>query len=153
MKRAVTTLVLVFASLAVWAADNPEQVVTKYIEAYSKGVPGSELVETYWMPTLTTHSRGASANLVTAENFANVLESFRRQVAEQGWVRSEIEEINSCLLREDLAIVSLTYNRLYEDGSKSLDAVVYSLSGPDRWRLSSVWPVDTNAMIYCGTKK
>ena len=150
MKRTATTLVLVFASLTVWAADNPEQVVTKYIEAYSKGVSGSELVQTYWMPTLTTHSRGASANLVTADDFANILEAFRNQVTEQGWVRSEIEEINSCLLREDLAIVSLTYNRFYEDGTKSLDAVLYSLSGPGGWRLSSVWPVDTNAMIYCG---
>ena len=145
--------VLFFATLLIMAfsakADTPESVVSRYIDAYSAGVPTTELVDTYWMPTVTVHPKGLTANQLDAQAWAEVLETFRNQVTEQGWIRSEIVELHSCQLREELAIVSLSYNRVFKDGSKELDAVVYSLSGVDGWRLSSVWPVDIDALITC----
>ncbi len=149
MTKTITFLLLVLCAAGAHSSDSPGQVVKGYFEGYVDGEDVQELVGTYWLSTVTIYAAGLQPIQVPAAQFAGRLEASRTQAREQGWSRGVIVEQEECLLREDMALVSVRYKSESDDGVESASAVLYTLSLKDVWRISSVVPTDADVLVGC----
>ena len=149
MRNILLALASILLPTSSLADETPQQIVSDYIGGYSAGVDTSELVKTYWLSTLVVFSVEAPPRQLSSDAFAEIVHQFREQVREAGWLRTEIVEIEQCEVREDLAIVSLRYKRVFSDGKEPMDAVTYTLTMEDKWRISAVMPTDPRLMVVC----
>lgn len=131
------------------ASEGPEQVVRNYLEGYSDGIEASELVRTFWLPSVIVYAAGIQADQIPAPEFASRLDAFRKQVRGQGFLRTVVVESKECLVREDLAMVSVRYMRQFDDGTESMNGVLYTLSEMNGWKISSVMPTDAKLIVGC----
>ncbi len=153
MKKAIPFLLLVLSASGVYSSDSPGQVVKGYFEGYGNGQDTQELVGTYWLPSVMVYAAGLQPIQIPAAQFAGRLEAFRTQAREQGWSQGEIVELEECLLRSDMAMVSVRYRSQTPAGVESANAVLYTLILTDAWRISSVMPTDSGVLVGCdGTR-
>ena len=90
------SLILIFIAFVAAGAhsdDSPEQVVRSYIKGYSEGLDTSELVRTFWLEKVVLYSAGQQPNQISATEWAGILEAYRGQTREEGWLRSEIVDL------------------------------------------------------------
>ena len=142
-------MVCMFGASLAEAEATPEEVVASYFREFSAGVDAGQLVADYWLPHLITFSPGGHPARLSASEWTGVLDDFREQVLESGWLRTTIVESAQCLLREDVAIVNIRYLREFEGGTSAMEAVLYTLIREDGWKLSSVMPTNPDLIVTC----
>ena len=145
-------LFLVLATSAPHAEEqSPTTTVTKYFAGLSDGVAAIRLIEVFWVSEPIIFRPNSPTLQVTAEQYAAGLESFQNNNRENGWTTFSISKIEECVLRDDLALVSVNYKSEYEGKPEQNLAAVYTLAKLDIWRISSYMRTKASISVACNT--
>ncbi len=149
VRMAVAAFVFLF-SLPTFASETPIKRVTAYIAAFNSGADMQVVGAEYWFSEMVLNPADQHPVHLSGAALAQQFERLRAGLKEAGWVRSEIVETANCQLREDFALVSVRYVRIFEDGARRPGSVLYTV-GKDSsiWKISSINPVDPTKMIGC----
>lgn len=148
--RRAALAIICFYALPVFASDTPVDRVKAYIAAFNSDSGMQEVSAEHWFSKMVLNPEQQHPTHLSGSALAQQFELLRTQLRRAGWLRSEIRRVSYCQLREDFALVSVIYVRIFQDGSERPGAVLYTV-GKDSsvWKISSINPIDGGMIISC----
>ena len=112
-----------------------------------------EVSAKYWFSKMVLNPDGQPPIHLSRSALAQQFQRLRQGLMEAGWIRSEVGEIQQCKLRKDFALVSVSYTRVFEDGTRRPGAALYTL-GKDVsvWKISSINVIDKVQRFACSVE-
>ncbi|MFK8021267.1 MAG: hypothetical protein AB8B86_15995 [Pseudomonadales bacterium] len=149
MRGIAAALVLLYAG-STSANETPVERVIAYLAAFNSDSDMEQVSSEYWFSEMVLNPEKQSPIHLHGSTLAQQFERLRSGLKEAGWIRSEVGEIEYCLLRKDFALVSVGYTRIFDDGTRSPGAALYTL-GMDSsvWKISSINMIDDSKMFRC----
>jgi|GEM_PF-5774715 len=149
IRRIAAALVLLYAG-STFANESPAERVTAYLVAFNSDSDMEQVSSEYWFSEMVLNPGQQSPVHLPGSTLAKQFESLRSSLKEAGWIRSEVGEIGQCQLREDFALVTVGYTRIFRDGTRRPGAALYSL-GKDSsvWKISSINVIDDINILRC----
>ncbi|MFT6006475.1 MAG: hypothetical protein ACI9SX_001450 [Pseudoalteromonas tetraodonis] len=148
--RGIAVAMLLLHGGSAFADESPTERITAYFAAFNSNSGMEEVGAEYWFSEMVLNPRQRNAIHLSRSALAQQFERLRSGLKDSGWIRSEVDEIGHCQLREDFALVSVRYIRIFENGARRPGAALYTL-GKDSsvWKISSINSIDDTKMIRC----
>lgn len=123
--------------------------IEAYIRDFNRSVPANELVANYWTDKAVILDDEASIHLDSKEEISAWLGALQNQIESSGWIRSELLEQENCQISSNVALSSLVYRRIFDDGRASIVAGTYTMVKDESWRISALTFIQPDALISC----
>lgn len=149
MRGIAAVFVMLYAG-SVFANETPVERVTAYLAAYNSNSDMEQVSSEYWFSEMVLNPGKQSPTHLSGPTMAQQFERLRSGLKKAGWIRSVVDEIESCQLRKDFALVSVGYTRIFKDGTRLPGAALYTL-GKDSsvWKISSINVIDDSKIFRC----
>lgn len=130
-------------------SDDVSNAVARYFDDFNRGLAASELVNAHWHPEASLYAPGGVVLFNDHQDTGNWLEALQAQIADDGWVRSEILDSSVCILGDTLALYSMKFKRVFSDGRESIGGGTYTLFKSDKWRIASLTVINPDGLMRC----
>ena len=105
-------------------------------------------MEKRWITSLSSRSCWQTAQFsICVKKTRNP--TSKRQESKAGRLGVNIRALAECPVRDDTVIVTVQYRRKYQEGKVIDDAVLYTVTKIDDWRITSVMPVAPGTSMQC----
>ncbi|WOJ97686.1 hypothetical protein R0137_03710 [Congregibacter brevis] len=148
--RSIATAIFLLYVGPMFAGESPAERVSAYLVAFNGGLDMEEVSAEYWLSEMVLNPGEQPPIHLSRSALAQQFQRLRLGLREAGWVRSEVGETLQCKLRKDFALVSVSYSRVFEDGTRRPGAALYTL-GKDSsvWKISSINVIDEVQRFAC----
>ena len=148
--RSIATAIFLLSVGPTFAGESPAERVSAYLVAFNGGLDMEEVSAEYWLSEMVLNPGEQPPIHLSRSALAQQFQRLRQGLVEAGWLHSEVGEILQCKLRKDFALVSISYARVFEDGTRRPGAALYTL-GKDSsvWKISSINVIDEVQRFAC----